>query len=81
MSTITVTVLTTFTFRGRQVNPGERLEMSALDASVCGRRHEVSLTPQSAPASAETEPSGPHNEAVPRRRRRYGRRDMSAEPQ
>jgi hypothetical protein len=57
-----------FTWRGRRVAAGERLELSAVDAAIVKYRHQATFAPA---ASSSGAPEAP--------RRRYKRRDLEAE--
>lgn len=71
-----VPVLRQFTYNGRTVKAGDRVEMTPVDASIHARRGNVSLTRTTQTRDLKADDAEP----APRKRRSYRRRDLVAEP-
>ena len=78
MTDIAVKALTALTYRGRALAPGRVLLMDARDAVIAARQHRISLSRQPIPPD-EQETVQPIAPPV-RQKRRYRRRDLTAEP-
>lgn len=72
---VTVAAVAAFVYDGRNVRPGDRVEMDPLEAAAAHRARLISLT---RPARAQAPVATPPPEPEPRRR--YRRRDLQPEP-
>lgn len=84
MSTASYPVLKAFTYDGRDVAPGDMVTMPPIDAAIHGRKGHISLTRGAIATRALTAERAdvPAEEApvlIETPRRRYRRRDLTAE--
>lgn len=94
VKTVTVPAITDFVYEGRAFSAGQSITVSPVQAAALHRQQKVSLTrgyrtaavravaaepePESEPTLQSTQEAGPEPEQ-PRQRRRYRRRDLTAE--